>query len=101
MSLRQVAHRPDRSVLSFVRATLAVEGLVQVDRGADQGQVGEGLGEVAPRLARGPELLGEQAQVVAGGEHLLGGAPGFVRAPGPGQALDVPERAEAEGTLAV
>src|ERR1700734_2805851 len=86
---------------SFLPARPAVQGLVQVDGGADQGQVSEGLGEIAERLARVAYLLREQAQVVAVGEHLLEDAPGLVRAAGPGQGLDVPERAEAEGALAV
>ena len=62
----------------------AVERLVQPDRGADQGQVGEGLGEVAQRLARAADLLGEQPQVVAVGQHLLEHPAGLVDAPGPG-----------------
>ena len=37
---------------------------VEVEGSADQGQVSEGLGEVAQRLAAGPDLLGVEPQVV-------------------------------------
>ena len=49
----------------------AVQRTIQVERGADQRQVRERLREVARRLARGPDLLGVQADVVRVCQHLL------------------------------
>src|SRR6516162_620157 len=48
-----------------------IELVVEVDRGADQGQVTERLREVAELTAGAVDLLGVQAQVVDIGEHLL------------------------------
>src|SRR5215469_2196469 len=77
----------------------AAERAVEVERGADQRQVGEGLREVALLLAGTADLLGVQAQVVGVGEHLLEGQPCLVKSPGAGERLDVPERADRERSL--
>jgi hypothetical protein len=82
-------------------ASVAVQGAVQVRRRADQGQMGEGLREVAQGLPRSADLLRVQAEVVGVGEHLLEDGPGFLQPAGPGERLDVPERAEVEGALTV
>src|SRR5215471_5479122 len=47
-----------------------VELVVEVDRGADQGEVAERLREVAELLPRAADLLGIQAQMVGVGVHL-------------------------------
>ena len=57
------------------------EGAVEVERGADQRQVGECLREVALLVAGAADLLGVQAEVVGVGEHLLEGQPRVVDAP--------------------
>src|SRR5215213_107557 len=44
---------------------------VEVEGGADEGQVGEGLREVAQGLAAGTDLLGVEPEVVGVAEHLL------------------------------
>src|SRR5689334_5917093 len=77
----------------------SAEGAVQVEGGADEGQVGERLREVALLLAGAADLLGVQAEVVGVGEHLLEGEPGLVEPAGPDQRLDVPEGADGEGPL--
>ena len=76
-----------------------VELAVEVDRRADQRQVAEGLREVPQLLAGTADLLGVQAEVVGVGMHLLERQPGVVEPPGPGQGIDVPERAQGEGAL--
>src|SRR5215471_2064065 len=73
-----------------------VELVVEVDRGADQGQVAERLREVAKLLPGGADLLRIQAQVVGVGEHLFEDQPGLLQPPGAGQGVDVPERAQGE-----
>src|SRR6201987_4876319 len=88
-----------RARSTFVTGLPPVELAVQVDGGADQRQVTEGLREVAELAAGGVDLLGEQAQVVGVGEHLLEHQPGLLQPPGAGQGVDVPERAQREGTL--
>src|SRR5713101_1250772 len=44
---------------------------VEVEGGADQREVGERLREVAEQLAGAPDLLGEEAEMVRVGEHLV------------------------------
>src|SRR5205807_1184066 len=68
-------------------------------RGANQRQVAEGLRKVAQRLARRPDLLGVQAQVVGVGEHLLEDVASLVEPTGTGQGIHIPERADGEGPL--
>lgn len=79
---------------------MAVKRAIQVYCRADQSQVGEGLGEVPQRLTRGADLLGVEPEMVRVGEHLLEDCPGLLDPPGPGERLDVPERAEVEGAFA-
>src|ERR1700760_1408831 len=62
----------------------SIELTVEVDRGADQRQVAEGLREVAELLAGSVDLLGEQAEVVGVGVHLLEYQPGLVQPASPG-----------------
>jgi len=52
---------------------LSAEGAVEVERGADQREVGQCLGEVSLLVPGAADLLGVQAQVVGVGEHLLEG----------------------------
>jgi hypothetical protein len=59
----------------------AVGRAVQVDRGADQGEVGEGLREVAESLPGHADLLGIQPEVAGVGEHVLEDRPGFLHPP--------------------
>src|SRR5215212_5235648 len=72
------------------------ERAIQVYRGADKREVGEGLGEVAQGLASTPELLGIELQMVGVGEHLLQGEARLLEASGLREALHEPERAEAK-----
>src|SRR5215467_7029979 len=88
-----------RARSTFVTGLPPVELAIQVDRGADQRQVAEGLREVPELAAGGVDLLREQAQVVGVGEHLLEDQPGLLQPSGPSQRVDVPERAQRERTL--
>src|SRR5438105_3686127 len=100
--MSQMTFRTARSTLPPRGAALAaslVELAVEVDGGADQRQMAEGLREVAELLTGAADLLGEQAQVVGVGLHLLERKPGVVEPPGPGQGVDIPERAQREGAL--
>src|SRR5215210_5558356 len=69
---------------------------VEVEGGAYEGEVGEGLREVAQSLAAGADLLRVEPQVVGVGKHLLEDQPCLVEPPGPRQSLNVPERAYRE-----
>jgi hypothetical protein len=62
--------------------------------------VGERLREVAQLLAGGADLLGEEADVVGVGEHLVEGVVHLLVPPGAGQGVDVQEAAQREGALA-
>src|SRR5215213_11339788 len=73
--------------------------MVDVDGGADQGQVGERLWEVPERLAGWADLLGVQPEVVRVSEHLLERQARLVEAAGAGERLDPPEGADREGPL--
>ncbi len=66
---------------------------VEVEGGAYEGEVGEGLREVAQSLAARPDLLRVKSQVVGVGKHLLEDQPCFVESPGSRQSLNLPERA--------
>ncbi|GAA3120699.1 hypothetical protein GCM10020254_79850 [Streptomyces goshikiensis] len=72
---------------------------VEVEGGADQREVGEGLGEVAQLFSGRADLLREQTEVVGVGEHLLEGEPGLLQPARAGQRLHVPEGADREGAL--
>jgi uncharacterized membrane protein YccC len=75
------------------------QGAVQIVGGADQRQVGEGLREVAERVAGRADLLRVEPEVVRVGEHLLERQPRLVQPPGARERLDVPERADRERAL--
>ncbi len=60
------------------------EGLVEVDGGADEAQVGQRLREITQSLAGGPDFLGVEAEVVGVGEQLLEGEAGVVESACPG-----------------
>jgi len=60
------------------------ELLIEVDRGGNQRQVRECLGEVAEQLAARADLLGVEAEVVGVGEPLLEGELGFIESTGAG-----------------
>src|SRR5829696_962093 len=78
------------------RASRVVQALVKADGGVDQGEMGEGLREVADLLTDGVDLLGVEAEVVGVGQHLREGQPCVVEPPGTSQGVDVQEGAERE-----
>src|SRR5262249_35077383 len=78
---------------------MSAQGAVEVERCADQRQMGQCLGEVPLLLAGAADLLGIQAQVVGVGEHFLERQPRLVQAPGARERLDVPKRARREGAF--
>src|SRR5215207_4111249 len=82
-----------------IRLPLCSERLVEVEGGADKGQVREGLREVAQGLPAAPDLLRIKPQVVGVGEHLLEDEPGLLDPSCTGEGFDEPERAQAEGAL--
>src|SRR5207245_7957595 len=63
------------------------EPAVQVVGGADERQVGEGLGKVAEVLGLRAQLLAVQAQVVGVAEHLLEEESRLLQIPHAGEAL--------------
>src|SRR5947209_14219980 len=78
---------------------------VEIEGGADQSQMSEGLREVAQGLAAGTGLLGVQADMVGITEHLLEEQPGVIQpgrvgAAGARERLDEPEGTHVEGPLA-
>src|SRR4051812_16163441 len=84
---------------SCMRLSPLPERPVEVEGSADQGQVGEGLREVAQRLAGRTDLLGVEPEVVGVAEHLLEDEAGIFEPSGARQGLDEPERAKVEGAL--
>src|SRR4051812_36897175 len=79
-----------------MRLTPGPKGPVEVESGADQGQVRESLREVTQSLAAWADLLRIQPQVVGVAEHLLEDEPGFIDPSRARQRLYKPERAQAE-----
>src|SRR5918911_1040415 len=75
------------------------ERSIEVEGGANKGQVCEGLREVAQCLAARPNLLRIKPQVVGVREHLFEDEPGFLNLSCSRQRLDEPERAQTEGAL--
>jgi hypothetical protein len=63
-------HRLSRNIEAWLPHEAAVRryprGAVEIERGADQGEVGKGLWEVAQLLAGTADFLGEQPQVIVG-----------------------------------
>src|SRR5918995_6402158 len=74
----------------------SAELAVEIVSGADESKVGEGLREIAEQLPRRPDLLGEEPEVVAVGEHLLEGDARLVEPTRARERLDVPEGADRE-----
>src|SRR5215212_5335846 len=72
---------------------------VQVEGGADKGQVREGLGEVTEGLAARADLLGVEPQMVGVANHLLEDEARFFEPAGARERLDEPERAQVKRTL--
>src|SRR4028119_592491 len=87
-SLASIMDSPSLAVFS--------ERPVEVEGGADEGQVGEGLREVPEGLAGVPDLLGVEAEVVGVAEHLREHQARLVHPTCARQRLDEPERAQAE-----
>src|SRR5215468_11958636 len=75
------------------------EAAVEIEGGADEGQVREGLREVAEVLRLKPELLAVQSQVTGVAEHLLEEEPRLVQVAHAGEALDIPEGAHRKGAF--
>ena len=75
-------------------ARRSAELAVQIEGGADQRQMGEGLREVAKLLTRRPDLLRVQPQVVCIAEHLFEDQSGLVEPAGPGEGFHPLERAQ-------
>src|SRR5262249_31572354 len=90
------ARRSRASPASCAAASSSAELPIEVDRGADQRQVGERLREVPEQLAARADLLGVEAEVVRVGEHLLEREPRFPHAAGARERLYVPEAADRE-----
>ena len=82
----------------YPKATLlkrSVEGV----GGADEAQVGEGLGEVAEVLAFGTEFFGVEADVICVAEHFFEDETALLDIAGAGEAFSIPEGAHAEGAF--
>src|SRR5215208_5968313 len=77
--------------------TPAAERPVEVVGRADEGEVREGLREVAQRLAMVSNLLGVEPEVVGITEHMLENKARFLEPASPRERLDEPEGAQAEG----
>jgi|SRR5262245_45801143 len=75
------------------------EAAVEIEGGADEGQVREGLKEVAEVLRLKPELLAVQPQVISVAEHLLEEEPRLVQVAHAGETLDMPEAAHRKGAF--
>src|SRR3569832_814244 len=80
------------------------ERAVEVEGGADQSQVGEGLRKVSERFADRSGLFGIESEVVGIPEHLLEDQPGAVELlavepAGAGHRLHQPEGAHIERSL--
>src|SRR5215831_19888395 len=69
------------------------EAAVEIEGGADERQVREGLREVAEMLRLKTQLLAVQPEVIGVAEHFLEEEPRLVQVPHAGKALDVPEGA--------
>src|SRR4029450_11807527 len=70
-----------------------IEGLVEGNRGVDEGEVAERQWEVANLHTAQGDLFGVQADVVCGGQHLSNARRVLLSAR-PGKRVDVEERAE-------
>src|SRR6266852_7109692 len=88
---RRARRRP--WVLWSPRAASGIHCAVEAMSGADQRQMGKGLGKVSQVLAARAELLGIQTKVVGVAQHLLEDEARLVHVAGAGQRLHVPEGA--------
>ena len=70
--------------LANTRLALLSERAVEVEGGADEGQVREGLGEVSQRLAAGSDLLRIETKMVGVAEYLLEEEAGLFEPPSAG-----------------
>jgi hypothetical protein len=75
------------------------EAAVEIERGADQREVGKGLREVAEVLGAWPQFLAIQSEVIRVAEHLLEEKARLLHIPHSGETLDVPERTHRECAL--
>src|SRR6188474_2631807 len=72
---------------------------VEIESGADERQVCEGLRKVAQVLRLRPELLAIESEMIGVAEHLLEEEAGLLQITHARQALDIPERAHRERAL--
>src|ERR1700752_2618394 len=86
-------------ILAPVMAGTLPKLAVQVEGRADEREVREGLREVSQELARPPDLLGVEPEVIRVREHLFEGEARLVQPPRARECLDVPERADRERPL--
>ena len=100
-----IANAARRAVSPFLATclmlALTAERPVEVESRADEGQVGEGLREVAKRFSAMSRFFGIKTEMVGVPQHLFKDEPGLIKprgigSPGPGQRLDEPKRAEIE-----
>jgi hypothetical protein len=104
--LRDIAHEASQPRYGFARAWSSVgsQRSVQIVRRANQGEMGESLGEVSQGLAAMPGLFRIEADMVGEAQHPLENQSRFLEprpvvAAGSGQRLDQPKRADVEGAL--
>src|SRR5689334_8951042 len=89
--------------MSMFALLRGIERSIQGQAGANQGEVCEGLGEIAQRLPGRADLLGIEADVVAQSQQLLQANTRLYQRlrtgqrPHARQALDKPEAAGAKG----
>src|SRR5262245_24173499 len=67
------------------------QSTVEIEGGADEGEVRERLWEVAEVLRLKAELLAVQPEVIGVAQHLLEEEPRLVQVAHAGEALDIPE----------
>src|SRR5690349_20377106 len=93
-SLHSITRMPE--VLPQRGWSASAERAIEIERRADEREVGERLREVAELLAARADLLRVQPEVVGVREHLLERQPRLLEPPGARERLDVPERAHRE-----
>src|SRR5215211_8646779 len=90
----------DTSIQPFsMRLPPLSERPIEVVGCADEGEVREGLREIAQRLPAGPDLLRIEPEVVCVAEHLLEDETGLLEPASPRERFDEPERAQVERPL--
>src|SRR4051812_22987583 len=98
-SVDSVSVGTGRSCLDGDPSGAVVELVIEVDGGVDQGEMREGLGEVAQLFAGCADLLCEQSEVVGVRQHLLEGEARVLQPARAREGVDVPEGAQREGSL--